>query len=173
MRASPDKPRRRWYNAGMATPEPRAAGAQPIGSIQIVHFALIAGVLTFTLVAIFVDLGEPNASLQTPLLVAIGVLALSAGSAYPLIRSQFLGRLARRRDGAVDELREGRLPHALASLAIVGAALAEGVALLGVVTFMLTRQWAVLAAPALAIVLIALQIPTRERAEGLLRDARG
>lgn len=147
--------------------------ALPIRSIRILHVALIGGIVLFASVAVLAGLGTPDSNLALPLFIGLGALTVGVAVVQPLLRRQFLGSLAARHDAATDELRMGLLPPELASLSIVRAALVEGVGLFGVVVFMLTGQWAALAAPGLAIVLIAACIPTRERAEGLLREARG
>lgn len=63
------------------------------------------------------------------------------------------------------------MPPPLQALAILGGALAEGVGLLGVVALLLGAPWYALALPAVAVVLILAQLPSRERLERMLRGA--
>jgi hypothetical protein len=156
----------------MPTTSPLAAAAPPIKNPQIILAALAGGVLVFTGVAVALRLaGMTPAPGDTPKLLALALLALVAGEIplYLMLRRVFLGPVRARRDESLELVKSGRIPLQLQTLAILGAALAEGAGLLGVITVLLGGPWLVLAAPLLAIVLIVLQIPTRARLERAVR----
>lgn len=103
--------------------------------------------------------------------VVLAMLALGELPIYFIVRKTFVARAVADRRGSLEILKQGLIPLPLQSLAILGAALVEGVGLLGTVTVMLGGPWYVLAAPVLAIALILLQIPTRAKLERLVREA--
>jgi hypothetical protein len=103
------------------------------------------------------------------LLVTLGLLAVAELPVYFLLRKQFLARARATRDEALELLRQGLTPGPLFSLTIVGAAMVEGLGLLGVLAVLLGAPLYALAAPALAVALILAQIPTRARLEQAVR----
>ncbi len=153
-------------------PTRMAAAAPPIRSPQIILGALAAGVLVFTGVAVYLrlagmDLGDSQLARLLPFLV----LALAAAEVpvYLLLRRVFVAQVRAAREESLGLVKEGRIPLQLQTLAILGAALAEGVGLLGVITVLLGGSWFALAAPFAAVVLILLQVPTRARLESIVR----
>lgn len=147
--------------------------AAPLRTIQVVLLALMGGLAVITAVALAVrGQSPPQRSVQLLLGAAVGASAVVAVVVYPLVRRKLMAQLAARPDQAKSELNQGQLPGELSALAIVGAALAEGPGISGAIGFLLTRQRPFLAAPVLAVLLIALQIPTRERAQVRLDRAR-
>jgi F0F1-type ATP synthase membrane subunit c/vacuolar-type H+-ATPase subunit K len=149
-------------------------GSQPLGSLRMIVVALASGVLLFTVVAVFLRRGgtmPDDAELGGMLaLIAagIGVLQLPV---YLALRARFRASARERKAESLALVKEGRVPPPLMSLTIIGAALAEGVGLFGVVALLLGAPWYALVLPALSIVLILAQMPSRERLEGALREA--
>jgi len=151
---------------------PSSGRAQPLRSAAIVHLALIVGLLTFGAVAVgLVAAGEPlgDPALADTLLPVLALLAVAEAPAWLVVRKTFDARLAERADAAREELARGELPPELFQVALIGSALAEGVGLFGVVIHLLTGAVAALAAPAVAVVLIAVLVPTRAKGEARLR----
>ncbi len=144
--------------------------ALPLRTVQRILLALMSGVGLFATMAVLLRSSvSPNAALRVPLLgTLVGVTALAIVT-YVFTRRSMRARLSGRKGAAQAELKAGFLPAELAGLAILGAALAEGVGLLGVVTFLLTHSWPALVAPGLAMALIAVQVPTIQRASDALR----
>lgn len=152
------------------------AVAPTLRSTQVILLALAMGVLTFAGVAVFLRLSSSrsmDSDVGNLLLVTIGGLAVSEIVVYVLLRRTFVARAVAAREESLELLREDRIPPPLQVLAIVGAALAEGAGLLGVVALLLGAPWATLAVPLVAVVLILVQLPTRERLERLVREGQG
>jgi hypothetical protein len=149
-----------------------ATHATPLRTTSVILVALVAGILTFAGVVIFLRLSgerELDPAVGRMLLAAFGLIAISEIPVYLLLRKQFLARARQAKDEALELLRRGLVPPPLFSLTIVGAAMAEGLGLLGVVAVLLGAPLYALAAPALAVALILAQIPTRERLEQAVR----
>jgi hypothetical protein len=149
------------------------ANAPTLRSTQIILLALAMGVLTFAGVVVFLRLSSSKSmdpDLGNLLLVTIGGLAVSEIVVYVLLRRSFVARAAAARDESLQLLRQDRIPPSLQVLAILGAALAEGAGLLGVVALLLGAPWVALAVPVVAVALILVQMPTRERLERLVRE---
>jgi len=149
--------------------DPRAPSLRVAGVILL---ALVLGIATFASVVVFLRLSserEFDPSVGQLLLMTLGVLAVAELPVYFLLRRQFLARARAMRDEALELLRQGLTPQPLFSLTIVGAAMVEGLGLLGVLAVLLGAPLYALAAPALAVLLILAQFPTRERLEQAVR----
>jgi len=148
------------------------ARAPSIRTLQTVLLAMIVGLVTFAALACVLPLEHPlDAALARVLALALGALAVAEVPAYLLLRTLQIRRLGARRAEALEELRQGATPPEVFLLVLLGAALAESIGLFGCLVLYLGRLLPALIAPALAVLLIALQIPTRDRAESLVRRA--
>lgn len=141
---------------------------------QIVLSALLVGVMTFAIVAVFArpQLGEPDEELGKKLLLVLAGLAFLQLPVYALVRKRSVRLLSRRFQDARAEIRKGRIPRELMGLSVIGGAMAEGLGIFGTTAFLVSGQWLALIAPALAIILIGVQIPGRESIERLVRQSR-
>jgi hypothetical protein len=150
------------------------APAPPLRSTQIILVALALGVVTFTGVVVALrltsnpDMDPERAKL---LLVVLGGLAVSEAVVYVLLRRSFVARAKDSRETSLTLVRHGRIPLPLHTLAIIGGALAEGAGLLGSIAVLLGAPWYALAAPALAVVLILIQLPSQERLSRIVSEA--
>jgi hypothetical protein len=156
----------RRYPSGM----PPQATSLRITSIILV--ALVAGIATFAGVVLFLRLSserELDPAVGQLLLITLGLLAVAELPVYFLLRKQFLARVRAMKAEALQLLLQDLTPQPLFSLTIVGAAMVEGLGLLGVMAVLLGAPLYALAAPALAILLILAQIPTRARLEHAVR----
>jgi hypothetical protein len=146
--------------------------AQPLRAARLILLALAAGVLIFACVASWLRATGAMPSeteiggLLALIAAGIGVMQLPV---YFVLRANLLGRARGQKEESLELLQQDRIPPPLMTLAIVGAALAEGMGLFGTVALLLGAPWIALALPALSIVLILAQIPTRERMERALR----
>jgi hypothetical protein len=148
-----------------------AAGQHPPMRVAaLVVTALAIGVVTFAGVVVFLRIsGEVESEVGRSLWIWIGAVALAEVPVYVAVRSRLLARVQGMREEAHRLLGEGLAPQPLFALTLVGAALAEGLGLLGAVAVLLGAPLAVLAVPAAAAALILAQLPSRERYEGALR----
>ncbi len=130
--------------------------------------------ITLTVAAIFAQpkMGATDAELGEKLLLILAGFPVLALPVYALMRKRATRLLARRHHDARAEVRNDQIPPELLGVAIVGAALAEGFGLFGATIFLITGQWLALVAPALAIILIGIQIPGKEGIERAVRQAR-
>ena len=140
-------------------------------TLRRIHLALTAGLVIFTAVVLVAGpVGEPNPELGLILLgVAVG-LAMVEVAAFQLLPRTLLAALREHPEEARRRLRAGEIPHQLAALAIVRAALAEGPGLLGCVGLLVTGYLPLLVMPLLSIVAILLFLPDQERLERALKE---
>ena len=122
---------------------PRTGGAQPLGSARVTLIPLIMGVETFTMLP-----------------------------GYLLVRARLRSALEKRYSEARDEAERGLVPRELFSLAVIGGAMAEGIGFFGTVIYLLGGSWVTLLAPAVSVLLIAFQIPTKGGIDQAVRAAR-
>lgn len=133
--------------------------------LRTVVAAMMMGVLGLSVIAIFIgQQADPNPKLANILLVLLAVMAAWELIAYGVIRASLLKRLRRRfaeNPPAADPTAE--LIGNFNSLTIIACALAEGLGLFGGVIMLITGAWASLAAPALALILLAFQLPSQDK----------
>jgi len=155
------------------TPPLRARGPLPIRSARVIVAAMAVGVLAMTGVGVFIKQTGTPGDVDLGRTLALAALGLGAGLAatYVVVRRSALARVAETRAESLAALERGELPAELFRLTIVGAALAEGFGLFGAVALLLGAPWPALAEPILAVALIVVQIPGRERALALVRGS--
>ncbi len=151
-----------------------AQATMTIGSLRIILFALIGGLVMITGAASLMRTqGEiapvPAAQTVLPIVVAL-VLASSVAIAFAL-RARLVTEAAKQKDVSLQLLREDKVPQALGAATIISAALFEGPGLLGAVTVLLGGPWYCLAAPILAIFAMVWLLPSRDRFEEALRSS--
>lgn len=147
-----------------------------IKTSQIIVLSLIMGVAMFATVVVFlVKSGQmpPGGGMDSKLLLGIaGALLVCGTMAGVFIRSSMAGGL-RKRSQAGEQITDGMIAQKFGAATIARAALAEGPALLGVVTTMLTGDWLGHAAAAVGMLILAFVFPTRGKFEAFARDATG
>ena len=149
-----------------------APRATPLRITFVVPVAFVAAILTFTGVVAFLRLSsehEPEADVGRTLLFVLGFLAVLEIPIYLLVRKQLLARARAAKDEGLELLRQDLVPQPLFLLLVVGAAMVEGLGLLGLIAVQFGAPLYGLAAPALAVLLILAQFPTRERLENVVR----
>lgn len=154
--------------------DPSTAVAHPspsLATVRTILLALIAGMVTFAAAACTIPIEAAiDPQLARVLVLVLVVLGAVELPVWLVLRAATLRRLRERRVAAAEEVRRGGLPRELAAFTIVGAALAEGFGLYGCTVLFLTGDVTLLAAPALATGLIALQLPSRGRIDALLHQ---
>src|SRR5262245_56927392 len=131
-------------------------------------FALVFGIVSFAGVVLFLRLSteqELDPVVGELLLITLGALAVAEIPVYFVIRKQLLARARAMKFECLELLHRGMTPQPLFSLAIIGAAMVEGLGLLGELAVMLGAPLYALVAPFLAALLILAQLPSRERLE--------
>jgi len=155
-----------------------------IQTIRIIVCALAVGIVFFVGVTIFLNLTNGAAAAPAPgpavspqgapsgmpdvMLIALGGLAATATMTFLLVPPLMIKQSAARWKAANTEAeREHVVMSSLSIVTIFRAALVEGVGLFGAVLFMLYGEWALLAAPALAVLLLLTLIPTQGKKEAM------
>jgi F0F1-type ATP synthase membrane subunit c/vacuolar-type H+-ATPase subunit K len=138
---------------------------QALRILRIIVAAMMMGVFGLSVVAVLVGRqADPNPKLANIMLVLLAVMAVWELIAYAVVRASVLNRLRRRFAGnppAEDPATE--LIGSFNSLTIIACALAEGLGLFGAVIMLITGAWAALAAPALALIVLTLQLPSEDK----------
>jgi peptidoglycan/LPS O-acetylase OafA/YrhL len=146
----------------------RGAPSQTLAQFKIILFALAAGVLMFAVVAsVLGPVGGPaeegaDDSLGQTLLYALGAMALGVLPLAVVLRRWGFSRVEHRREEAIAEIDDGRIPQELAGAILVSAAAVESVGLFGCVVVLITGNMIALAAPAVAVVGILMSVPSEE-----------
>ncbi|MEZ6017171.1 MAG: hypothetical protein R3F49_18785 [Planctomycetota bacterium] len=139
----------------------------PIQSLQIIIAAFGLGVVAFLAVALGIGPVSPPAEGQEGItlyiLIVGGAVVTSAVPAVLFMRRRSEASLAPRRAEALEEVRAGRVPPELASSTIMGAAVGEGIGLLGVVAYLLEGRGLALFLVGLGLAAVASHFPTLER----------
>jgi hypothetical protein len=140
---------------------------QVVRTLRIVMVAMLAGVVGFGAIAVILVVGgniatQPqNANM---LLAVLACFAVTGIVAYVVVRTALTGNVRRSCEGlAVDQVPAATLLKGFQMITLIGGALAEGVSFFGIVILLVTGAWLALAAPAVGVVLIALQAPSRDK----------
>ena len=154
-----------------------------LAELTLIVAALGIGVLAFLAVALYLQLsgamappeGVERSQELTPILLGVAALAVTSGlTVSRLIQAKASEKLAARRTEALAEIAAGQVPPEVAQRTIVGAALAEGVALLGVVTYLLEGSPLAFVPIGLGLLGVAAHLPSRDRlTEAVSRAGRG
>jgi len=138
---------------------------------------MAVGIITFAAVTVVLVAGGTlgtRPDLARPLLLALLGLGVAEVPGYAAVRQGILRRL---RDAAVGgqmaPLPADVLARYYVTLTLVGGALAEGLSLFGIVIVLVTGAWWGLAAPAVGLALIALQVPSNARFGQFASQATG
>lgn len=138
---------------------------------RIIVIAMMGGLIAFgVVVAVLTRMnviasGDIDANLM---LGVLGVLALSEIVAYTILRKTMLTQAKSKLQGrsAADPPLD-ETAQILNVLTIIGAAMCEGIGLFGLVIVLITGNYAAAAFPLVALVLLALQIPSEHRLRSL------
>lgn len=136
-------------------------------NLRLIIPAMAMGMILFAAIVIFLitsgrmDTDPEPANL---LLLVLAALAVAELAAYVVIRKVITGNLRRRWLGhAVEDVPPEELLKWFQTLTLVGAAMAEGLSLFGLVILLVTGNWPAIVAPAIGLLLIALHFPTRDK----------
>ena len=151
--------------------------------LTLIIGALGSGVLLFLGVAVYLQMSGSLAPPEgvtasqdlTPVLLGVAALAAVSGlTVFRLISAKAAEKLAVRREAALAELTAGEVPPELAQRTILGGALSEGVALLGVVTYLIEGSPLAFVPIGLGLLGVGALLPSRDRlAEFVSRAGRG
>lgn len=154
------------------------AAAPPTTSIKtlrIMLIAMIAGILAFGIVAcLLAPLGGDDSQLANVLLLVLALMAVGELSAYVVIRMVILGKLRQAvADSANTDDPQTLVLPVFYQITIIGAAMAEGLSLFGLVIFLLFAAPPALIAPVLGVVLIAARFPSENKLANFTLDVTG
>jgi len=136
-------------------------------NLRLIIPAMAMGVIVFAAIVVFlITSGGMNTDPEPAnlLLLVLAALAVMELAAYVVIRKVMMGNLRRRWVGRpVEDVPPEELARGFQTLTLVGAALAEGFSLFGLVILLVTGNWLAIAASAIGLLLIALHFPTRDK----------
>jgi len=136
-------------------------------NLRLIIPAMAMGVIIFAAIVIFLITGGSMSTDPEPanlLLLVLAAFAVTELAAYVVVRKVVAGNLRRRWLGrAVEDVPSEELVKWFQTLTLVGAALAEGLSLFGLVILLITGNWLAIAAPAIGLLLIARNFPTRDK----------
>ena len=136
-------------------------------TLRIILAGMLASIVGFGAIAAALAVNGSakidSQSANTLLLVLAG-FAVSEIVAYAVVRTAFVGNLRSSVNGqALEEDRTQQLIKSFHTLTLIGAAMVEGVSILGLVVLILSASWLAVPVPAVGLVLIVLQFPTRDK----------
>lgn len=139
--------------------------------LQIVVGGMMAGVLSFLGITLFLAplSPQPDRTLIRSLAILLAVGSLGCAAAYVAQRQRFVREVRARRQELQMLAEPGRSmiePYRL--FIVAGAGLIEGPTFFSLMIFLLSGEKLVLAAPALALTLLALHFPTAGRLRELV-----
>lgn len=146
-------------------------------SMRVVVSAMAVGVIMFAAIVVFLIAsgrmtGDPT--LQNPLLLALLAVAVMEIVAYVVVRKLITDKLRRRwLSQETEELPADDPAKSYQAITLIGAAMAEGWSLFGLVVLLITGNWLAIAAPAIGVVLIALHFPTRDKCNRFAGNVTG
>ena len=136
-------------------------------NLRLIIPAMAMGVIIFAAIVIFLIAGGRVNTDREPanlLLLVLAALAVMELAAYVVVRKVIAGNLRRQWLGhAVEDVPPEELAKWFQTLTLVGAALAEGLSLFGLVILLITGNWLAIVAPAIGLLLIARHFPTRDK----------
>ena len=149
---------------------------QMLRAQQIIVFGLLLGLVVFTGVTAYLLLSgrsAPSASASdSALLLAQGGLAITTIPVSFILKPVHLART--RRDASSTDDPDGlALFGRFAMLTLQRAALAEGMALFGVITTLITGDWWGLGGMAAGLLMLFVVFPSRAKWDGFVQDVTG
>lgn len=135
--------------------------------------AMAMGVATFAGISLYlVQTGtmgnQPD--LGKILLLVLAAMAIAELPAYFVIRRVLVGQLRGQLEAAGASERDQLIGQGFSSTVIIGAAMAEGLGLLGVLTYLLSGQWVALVAPVLTLIVLISLFPSRWKLDNFAEE---
>jgi hypothetical protein len=133
--------------------------------LRVIVAAMAGGMLSFLAIAVFLVEGGTmtlDPDLAKVLLPVIAFLAVGEVVAYLVLRSATIRKLNEPQPPHVAEHGAPTPMGSLATLTIIGCAMAEGVGLLAIVTYLLSGNHLAWIPVAAALLVLAMQWPTRD-----------
>ncbi len=130
-----------------------------IRALRIIVGLMALGVAAFAAMAQVAPI-KSDASLEKMMTIVTAAMGVSGIVGYFVIRMAILSKGRSRVDGNDSDFAKSTSIQAYFTVTLIGAAMAEGVALLGIVSSMITGQKLLLIAAAIGAMVILLQFPT-------------
>ena len=142
---------------------------------QVIVAMMMTGVVAFGAIVLLILPGRTTSpEMANLLLPVLGVLAVGELVAYGVIRGVVLGNVRRQiEQGPSAPGNEGKALVAGQTLTLIRSAMAESVGLFGVVIVLISGNRLALVGPALALVIMALGFPTRNKLADLVSNLTG
>lgn len=151
--------------------EPTSQAIQTAVAIQIIAGALIAGVVSFGLVAVFLTFGDqPDDPLLGYVAAGFSAVMLVMSLTIPSLVARQQTREAFARAGDDEERARRNLYAAFQTKTIIGFAMLEGAAFFDLVAYMNTARTWVLAIAAALVAIMVSRFPTRGRIENWIEN---
>lgn len=144
--------------------------------LQIIIPVMAAGMIAFGVItSVLTPVGKPEAiaDLTNILLLVLALLAASEIPAFFIVR---MGRIAKLRKTLSDRKPEECLKPIAATylqITLIGAAMAEGIGLFGIVIVLITGNWLVGLAPLLALLVLVMLFPRLGAFQSFASNATG
>ena len=150
---------------------------QALKPVRLIIPAMIMGAGLFGVLTVFLILGkivETRPDMANLLLATLGGLVVMEIPAYVIVRNVALGKLQQQYQGRTPDDAIGvELAKGFVQITLIGAAMAEGISLFGLVILLITGNWLALIAPVLGLLVIAMQFPTRDKFGRFASDITG
>ena len=151
----------------------RPAAAQTLFTLSIVFYAMIAGVVIFGAVAVFVLRPEPGDRDPTVFLTMLSVVALNLAVAWVVVgRVQRRGLRARLAQAPRDEA-PTVIDRGFFSTKLVGGAIGEAFCFFALVVYVLTAAPMALVAAAVGLLALLAQVPSANRFHRFAQEIKG
>jgi hypothetical protein len=135
--------------------------------LRLIVPAMALGVVIFAAIVIYlITVGGMSTTpdLANLLLATLAALAVILLVTYVIVRKLVTEWLRRSQaDPGSGAVAPAAVARGFFTTTLIGAAMAEGLSLFGIVILLVTGNWLALVAPAVGLLLILLQVPTRDR----------
>ena len=150
--------------------------AMPVKVGRLVVLALAFGLAAFSIICFVVSsagdtVEAPSADGLNVLLIALGIVGVSVLPLALFLPPRIAARVLKRKEEARAEVKKGLLPREIFAGSLIGAALAEGWGLFGAALYLISGDALTLIAPTIALLVIAMHVPSVEKAQRVFEHA--
>ena len=140
---------------------------QNLRTLRIIIGAMLMGIVGFGVVAAVLVAGGSSSTAPGSakvLLLVLAAVVVTEIPAYVAVRTVIMGNLRRNLSGqAPQESHLQVMIKGFQTLTLIGAALIEGPSFFAIIILLISGQWVATAAAVAGLLLLAVQIPTRDK----------